>query len=1779
MRTHGHILTGIGAGLVVLATATQGAPPRDAARVLFGARPPGTAVAERDVKGAQKDGPALRLAHGTISTADGTAQGRAEAAAALAASAQRMTPRGTLPVLVQFDGPAPASAHTALAAAGCSVAGYLPPNGYLLEAPVSRFSALTAIPGLRWLGEYKPAYKISAGLSEARAAYYARAERAAGTNDLRAAAAPVPLRTLPPPIVDAYARVTLHLFCAGDMDDVMAELVALGSKEMGGVAGGNAPVRWGRIRARVPFAALDALAQLAAVQWIEEYHEPELFNNVAVQPHLMNVTPVWETNWLGLTGRGQVVAHADTGLDTGSLGTLHPDFTNRLRAAFSWARPGEWSDPNGHGTHTAGALAGNGSALSNGLLKGVAFEAQLVHQSLYYDAFLPLGGLPTNLNLLFQQAYNTNARIHSISWGSAAAGAYNSAARDVDEFVWNHPDMLIVVAAGNGSDDSAGNGVVSRGTLASPASAKNALSVGAAESDRPAGSGGYSSFVYGSGAWEPRFPVNPIHDDLVSTSADGVHQGMYGFSSRGPAADGRIKPDIVAPGTDIISCRSRVGGASTFWGVYNENYMFSGGTSQATPLTAGAAALVRQYFMEKHAVIISNPSAALIKATLANGARSLAPGQYGYEQFREIPAPPRPNAVEGWGHVNLAASLTNVMVWDGHTLTSGATALYVVALADTNALAVTLAWSDYPGTLGAAQALVNDLDLRVMTPDGAVWYPNGLAGPDRTNNLEGIDLAMAPPGVCTVMVSGVVNMGGAQPYALVVRGAAPIVARLGIESVAIEPATVRPARAPVIAAVVQTNASGLAAVMLQYQANHGGWVAQPMAVRTPIETGGVYTNAIPPQAQDTMVELYVIATAHDGTAATNGPLGYKVSEYAVFVWGGGAQVEPYDTWATGFSNVYQAVGSPFVREGYTIFVTNGTYSARDSGVDDGIIINKGVRIIGVNGARVTLIDGGYAGRCITMINPDAVIEGFTITRGFAYYDAGIYGGGLYLLNGSVRNCVIEQCYAQGLDANGAGAALMGGGMLDGCVVRDNQAQGGWDAGGGGAWLQEGAVVRSTLFINNVAHSGGNNASGGNIALEYGGAVSNCTVVAGSANGVRGGGISIYRTGMVHNSIVYFNNNSNFWMSNAGSSTDPDFRWSHTCTTPLPGGTGVSGAGCFTNDPLLLNYAGYDCHLAPESPCRNAGETLPWMHAATDADAHARVAEGVVDMGAHEFGPLSVSFDGTPRTGLTPLRTRFTTYATGLDTNGICYYWDFNADGSNDLEGTVWDRPTNVYAEGLYSVVLAASNGAGELVHWQRQNFVYAFNTNVHYVAHGGGHVWPFTSFANAATNAQDAVNACISGHTVVISDGVYRVNTYVEVPNGITLRGWNGRDKTVIDGMRATPCLMMYAGGVADGLTLSNGASSYGGGVYFSRGGTLRNARIVNNQAGALGGGVYFYNGGTLEDALVMNNGEPTYGGGVAFAGNGTLQRCIIMNNRAYNGGGIYVQNPTAIIRNCVIAANTSDSMGGGVQLNAAATMENCTVADNTATSISIGRGGGVGVHNANVAVRNCIVYNNRAAGVQNNIFTQYTTAVTFQRTCTTPPFGAEWLTNDPRVANSAVRDYRLRGDSYCINNATNLSWMSGAKDAAGAARVINGAPDIGAYELATNAPLLRVTALDDPHQLGSMNFGDVWITDTIVKTLAVRNVGGSILSGAVADVAAPFACLSPAHYVLGSNSNEPLALAFAPESGMYYTTTAVFSGGGGAGVVLRGTGIPEPALLAALACAPWAWRRRTRSC
>jgi hypothetical protein len=480
----------------------------------------------------------------------------------------------------------------------------------------------------------------------------------------------------------------------------------------------------------------------------------------------IGVTPLFEH---GLDGEGQVVGVMDTGLDidhcffddpehglpalNDDVGTaVDPGHRKVAAVDFYWGE--DWPDPDalawddhGHGSHVAGSVAGDGGrwGLHDGD-DGMAPAARLVIQDGGFTvddcADLPGLGCPVRpLGPVLEQAWRQGARIHSNSWGDEENippfNRYTERTGDIDRFVWEHPEMVVLFAAGNAGP--------SRDTVSSPATGKNVIAVGAT-----------------------------LHGDAEPPC-------VAGFSSRGWTRDGRIKPDVVAPGTVVVSAASdrRIDSGNCGTAAVS-------GTSMACPTVAGLAALVRQYFVdgylargERSPIDGFEPSAALVKATLVASAVDLS-------TLGCAAVEPVPSRDQGWGLVQLDRALAfagddeRLVVLDrreGFAATGDAAQRLLLRVEAPGPLKVVLAWTDPPSSALAAANLVNDLDLELSGPGGTflgnvlvdgVSVDGGDA--DHVNNVEVVWLPDAPAGRWTVTVRPSAVVEAPQPFALVAVG-------------------------------------------------------------------------------------------------------------------------------------------------------------------------------------------------------------------------------------------------------------------------------------------------------------------------------------------------------------------------------------------------------------------------------------------------------------------------------------------------------------------------------------------------------------------------------------------------------------------------------------------------------------------------------------------------------------------------------------------------------------------------------------------------------------------------------------------------------------------------------------------------------------------------------------------------------------------------------------------------------------------------------------------------
>ena len=614
--------------------------------------------------------------------------------------------------LLQFEGTVTAEQRVLLKTEGVDLLKYVPDDTFIARFKQTRVERVRAFGFVRWIGPYRVEHKVHARL----------ASLAAST----------------PPNQGIATTVLLSpTATASEIADARAAFSAVDHQSQ---------LRQGTIlRGRLTAARLQALAQSDAVLWMEPAPRRKLVDELASKlvggDDGKTGTPT-VTEQLGYGGAGVTVCVADTGLDTGDTNTMHPDLRGRVIGFQPYGSLTDGSDGYGHGTHAAGIVAGNAATGETdpatgafyGL--GVASQAAIFIERIFDENASEVSPAPSDADLA-RDAVRHGAVIGSNSWGNDVQGEYDTDAAQFDELVrdadpstpGDQPYIL---------EFSAGNAGPGAETLDSPASGKNVIATGASENVS-----GTLSQTYG------------LYDDGPDTMAD--------FSSRGPCEDGRIKPDVIAPGSWIASLASSAAPneASIAWSPIDNNYVYMGGTSMSGPAAAGAAAVFIQYHKALHTNNI--PSPALVKAALINSASELDESNGG--------PGPLPNNDEGWGRINLpniivtnlnsaprfyqyvdqTVVLTNGQLYEQHTFVESSA----------QPLKITLAYTDVAGFPGAIPALVNDLDLEVVGPDGTIYRGNQIAagesipnapGSDSLNNVEAVHLAAPVPGDYLVRV-------------------------------------------------------------------------------------------------------------------------------------------------------------------------------------------------------------------------------------------------------------------------------------------------------------------------------------------------------------------------------------------------------------------------------------------------------------------------------------------------------------------------------------------------------------------------------------------------------------------------------------------------------------------------------------------------------------------------------------------------------------------------------------------------------------------------------------------------------------------------------------------------------------------------------------------------------------------------------------------------------------------------------------------------------------------
>lgn len=518
-----------------------------------------------------------------------------------------------------------------------------------------------------------------------------------------------------------------------------------------------APHVFGVVRAVVVVidpARLRDLAAYDAVQSIEPTRPPTVPDNQDSSQVLSRVDLVQAAPH-NLTGAGVVVGVVEAG-NPGTTGGLvrptHLDLAGRVTVR----QPGRdcldqglatgclYAAPSGaaetrHALHVAGTIAGSGATLP--LAEGMAPRARIMSWSSETD--IQEMAEATAAGALDRIVASNHSYGEFIGWPDGPTtitdfianltefGAYTNESVQWDELIAGDgrgrpgAELVVLKSAGNHRNDGPPAAPPPAGVMYPPqdcptgydcigpaGSAKNVITVGAVNA-----TGAKTALAGGA-----------------TPAAIAAAAPIAAFSSFGPTDDGRLKPDVVASGVGVRSLGDAAG-AQTDTGSF-----VTGGTSMAAPVVTGIVALMTEALARRN---YAPPGAAAYKAMLIQTARDVtaAPAQVGPD-FATGYGVVDAEAVIGLINAERAPGFRENRIWQ--TGPGGARDYFVDVSTAQPELKVTLVWSDPPGVVGEAGALVNDLDLRLIEPGtGREWRPWRLdpASPARPAVRDGGDNA------------------------------------------------------------------------------------------------------------------------------------------------------------------------------------------------------------------------------------------------------------------------------------------------------------------------------------------------------------------------------------------------------------------------------------------------------------------------------------------------------------------------------------------------------------------------------------------------------------------------------------------------------------------------------------------------------------------------------------------------------------------------------------------------------------------------------------------------------------------------------------------------------------------------------------------------------------------------------------------------------------------------------------------------------------------------------
>ena len=618
--------------------------------------------------------------------------------------------------LVQMEGPIYSTWTDELKNIGLEIIGYIPHYAYLVHGSAQKIDQAQSLSFVRWTGVYQPAYKLEKGLLNH----------------------------------DGDIRIVVQVFPNEDLNSLNARILEMGYDVVEMI---DHPL-CKTLDIILPAENISDIANIPAVLWIQRWTQPE-FSNQNCQwvtqtgwrssiPSNPSARQVW---YNGVLGNGVILSSTDSGVRTNHQQFYDPSYpinstgtypNHRKMVAYKTYQGANFGDDpyNAyHGTHVNCTIAGNDTTQGSSVYDGMAKGGRLY----FVDIANSSGGLvvSTNLTAMYDTIHLGRGLPytilqHSGSWGwYCSSGSYLIQDATTDAYIYANPDFLNIFAAGNegGSYD-----------IRNPGLSKNTITVGAL---------------------------------LNSTNSNQIAS----FSSRGPAQDGRMKPNVMAPGdgTTLWSGLWSANGAGT------SGYKGMSGTSMATPAVNGSIGLMRQYLLAGFYPTGSANTSDSIKFPSAALMRSMA----------QVSCDPNvgytiPNSNVGWGRIDVDSVLyfsgdaRRLIILDDPTGVS--TGVSITDSFDVNSamtLRICLAWTDTAASTGANPTIVNNLHLEVTSPTGTTYRGNIYSGGqsqanpstwDNINVEECVRVNSPTTGIWTLTVIGQNVPYGPQAYAYTITG-------------------------------------------------------------------------------------------------------------------------------------------------------------------------------------------------------------------------------------------------------------------------------------------------------------------------------------------------------------------------------------------------------------------------------------------------------------------------------------------------------------------------------------------------------------------------------------------------------------------------------------------------------------------------------------------------------------------------------------------------------------------------------------------------------------------------------------------------------------------------------------------------------------------------------------------------------------------------------------------------------------------------------------------------